>query len=160
MRGCRAVQQMVVSKFMTLIRKTFRLLLVTAVTLAVAGRGMPALGRACMERREALTPHAEHEDCRDAAPESCDEACARLTDPEHEDASDACACSVEPWGAERTGLQKSAKSRVPRETRCFPGICSLSSCSPGRLNTPGAMSAVVDHTAAHLPALRTVVLRL
>jgi hypothetical protein len=121
---------------------------------------MPALGRACMERHEALTLQAEHEDCHDAAPESCGETCPRLADPAHEDDSDTCACSVEPWGAKRTGQQKSTKSRVPREIRCFPGICSLFSFSPGRLNTSGAMSAVVDHAAAHLPALRTVVLRL
>jgi len=80
---------------------------------------MPALGRACMERHEAVTLHTEHEDCRGTAPVPCDEACARIADPEHENDSDACACSVEPLGAKRTGQQKSAKSRVPSETARF-----------------------------------------
>jgi len=145
---------------MRLVGKAFRLFLVSVVALAVTGAGLPGFAHSCMEHHGDLTLNAARDECHDKAPEPCSAACPQIADVEHGGDADACACSVQPLGANRAGPQKSIKPGIPRGTPCPPGICSFSWFSPGSLNTLGAMPGVVPRTAAQLLALRTVKLHL
>jgi hypothetical protein len=137
--------------------KTFRLLLVGAIAVAVSGSGLQAVAGSCIVHHSILVQAVEPESCCDGL-QGHGSVYPGAAELEHGHADNGCACSVDPISEDRIEELRGV-SRAPRITRALLTLCSTSRFSPVPLNSVGTQPVQATRTAGHLPSLRTVVLR-